>query len=276
MNIIEILKVVLLGIVQGITEWLPVSSTGHMILVEEFIQLQQSPLFLKTFFVVIQFGSILAVIFLYFQKLNPFARSKDSLQRHETFNLWKKVIVAVIPAGIIGLLFDDVIDALFFNATTVSCMLILYGILFIIIENRNRYPRYRDFEDISYKTALMIGCFQALALIPGTSRSGATILGAILIGTSRSVAAEFSFFMAVPTMLGASAVKLLKAGFAFTSTEWGLLLIGCAVAFVVSVFAIKFLMSYIQQHDFKAFGYYRIVLGIIILIYFYALPIIFA
>ncbi|MBR6756442.1 MAG: undecaprenyl-diphosphate phosphatase [Peptococcaceae bacterium] len=276
MNIIEILKVILLGIVQGITEWLPVSSTGHMILVEEFIQLQQSPLFLKTFFVVIQFGSILAVIFLYFQKLNPFARSKDSLQRHETFNLWKKVIVAIIPAGIIGLLFDDVIDALFFNATTVSCMLIFYGILFIVIENRNRYPRYRDFEDISYKTALMIGCFQALALIPGTSRSGATILGAILIGTSRSVAAEFSFFMAVPTMLGASAVKLMKAGFAFTATEWGLLLIGCAVAFIVSVFAIKFLMSYIQQHDFKLFGYYRIVLGIIILIYFYALPLIFA
>ena len=155
-------------------------------------------------------------------------------------------------------------------------MLIFYGILFIVIENRNRYPRYRDFEDISYKTALMIGCFQALALIPGTSRSGATILGAILIGTSRSVAAEFSFFMAVPTMLGASAVKLMKAGFAFTATEWGLLLIGCAVAFIVSVFAIKFLMSYIQQHDFKLFGYYRIVLGIIILIYFYALPLIFA
>jgi len=272
----DIIKAIIFGIVEGITEWLPVSSTGHMILVEEFIQLQQSPLFLKTFFVVIQFGSILAVIFLYFQKLNPFARSKDSLQRHETFNLWKKVIVAIIPAGIIGLLFDDVIDALFFNATTVSCMLIFYGILFIVIENRNRYPRYRDFEDISYKTALMIGCFQALALIPGTSRSGATILGAILIGTSRSVAAEFSFFMAVPTMLGASAVKLMKAGFAFTATEWGLLLIGCAVAFIVSVFAIKFLMSYIQQHDFKLFGYYRIVLGIIILIYFYALPLIFA
>lgn len=275
MDIIEILKVVLLGIVQGITEWLPVSSTGHMILVDEFIQLQQSPLFLKTFFVVIQFGSILAVIVLYFHKLNPFSRSKDSLQKHETFALWKKVIVAIIPAGIIGLLFDDMIDALFYNATMVACMLILYGILFILIERRNRYPLYRNFEQIDYKTALLIGCFQALALIPGTSRSGATILGAILIGTSRSVAAEFSFFMAIPTMLGASGVKLLKAGFSFSGSEWMLLLIGCIVAFIVSIFAIKFLMAYIQQHDFKLFGYYRIVLGILILLYFYALPLLF-
>lgn len=269
MDILEILKVILLGIVQGITEWLPISSTGHMILVDEFLHMQQSEQFMNTFFVVIQFGSILAVIVLYFQKLNPFSRRKDIIARHETFSLWKKVIVAVIPAGLLGLLFDDIISASFQNATAVSIMLILYGILFILIERRNHYPDYQSFQQVSYKTAFFIGCFQALALIPGTSRSGATILGAMLLGTSRFVAAEFSFFMAIPTMLGASAVKLLKAGFAFSASQWLLLALGSIVAFFVSIIAIKFLMEYIKKHDFKIFGWYRIILGVIILIYFY-------
>ena len=271
MEIIEIIKVIVLGIVQGITEWLPVSSTGHMILFDAFLQLQRSELFVNTFFVVIQFGSILAVIFLYFQKLNPFSRSKDLVARHETIELWKKVIVAVIPAAVLGLLFDDMIDALFYNPITVAIMLIVYGILFILIESRRRYPYYRTLEQLDYKAALLIGCFQALALIPGTSRSGATIVGALLLGTARPVAAEFSFFMAIPTMLGASGLKLLKAGLAFTAVEWGLLFLGSVVAFLVSVFAIKFLMAYIQRHDFKVFGYYRIILGILLILYFVVL-----
>ena len=236
----EFLKAIILGIVQGITEWLPVSSTGHMILVDEFIKLDFSQVFISTFFVVIQFGSILAVLFLYFKKLNPFDPSKTKMQREDTISLWLKVIIAVIPSGIIGLLFDDKIEEIFFNPTTVAIMLIGYGVIFI-------------------------GCFQVLALIPGTSRSGATIIGAILLGTSRFVAAEFSFFLAIPTMLGASALKLVKAGFAFNALEWGVLLTGCFVAFIVSVIAIKFLMDYIKKHDFKFFGYYRIILGILVL-----------
>lgn len=271
MEVLEIIKVIILGIVQGITEWLPVSSTGHLILFDAFLQLNESELFVNTFFVVIQFGSILAVIFLYFRKLNPFSRSKDLVARHETINLWKKVIVAIIPAAILGLLFDDTIDAMFYNPVTVAVMLIIYGILFIVIENRHRFPYYRNLEQLDYKTAFLIGCFQSLALIPGTSRSGATIVGALLLGTARPVAAEFSFFMAIPTMLGASALKLLKAGLAFTTAEWMLLLLGSVVSFAVSVFAIKFLMSYIQQHDFKVFGYYRIILGILLLLYFVVL-----
>ena len=265
----EFLKAIILGIVQGITEWLPVSSTGHMILVDEFIKLDFSQVFISTFFVVIQFGSILAVLFLYFKKLNPFDPSKTKMQREDTISLWLKVIIAVIPSGIIGLLFDDKIEEIFFNPTTVAIMLIVYGVIFIILESRNKKPKIETFSQLTYKTAIFIGWFQVLALIPGTSRSGATIIGAILLGTSRFVAAEFSFFLAIPTMLGASALKLVKAGFAFNALEWGVLLTGCFVAFIVSVIAIKFLMDYIKKHDFKVFGYYRIVLGIIVLAYFY-------
>ena len=267
----EFLKAIILGIVQGITEWLPVSSTGHMILVDEFIKLDFSQVFISTFFVVIQFGSILAVLFLYFKKLNPFDPSKTKMQREDTISLWLKVIIAVIPSGIIGLLFDDKIEEIFFNPTTVAIMLIVYGVIFIILESRNKKPKIETFSQLTYKTAIFIGCFQVLALIPGTSRSGATIIGAILLGTSRFVAAEFSFFLAIPTMLGASALKLVKAGFAFNALEWGALLTGCFVAFIVSVIAIKFLMDYIKKHDFKFFGYYRIILGILVLGYFYVL-----
>lgn len=269
MDFIEIFKSVILGIVQGITEWLPVSSTGHMILVEEFVKFNLSPVFVSTFFVVIQFGSILAVLVLFFKKLNPIDPSKTVSEKKDTISLWLKVIVAVIPSGIIGVLFDDKIEEIFFNPTTVAMTLIIYGVLFIFIENRNKKPAIDSFGDLTYKTAMLIGLFQVLALIPGTSRSGATIIGAVLLGTSRYVAAEFSFFLAVPTMLGASALKLLKAGFAFSGFEWIVLLTGCVVAFVVSIFAIKFLMDYIKKHDFKIFGYYRIILGIIVLGYFY-------
>lgn len=268
MEFMEIIKAIILGIVQGITEWLPISSTGHIILVERFVKLNLSAIFTSTFFVVIQFGSILAVLFLYFKKLNPFDSSKTKSEKDDTINLWLKVIVAVIPSGIIGLLFDDKIEELFFNPFTVSLTLIIYGVIFIILENRHKKPKIESFSELTYKTAIFIGCFQILALIPGTSRSGSTIIGAILLGTSRFVAAEFSFFLAIPTMLGASALKLIKAGFAFSSFEWIVLLTGCVVAFIVSVVAIKFLMDYIKKHDFKFFGYYRIILGILVLGYF--------
>lgn len=268
-SLIEILKAIILGIVQGITEWLPISSTGHMILVDEFIKLNFSDLFVSTFLVVIQFGSILAVVTIYFNKLNPFSRSKTKRQKSETIDLWLKVIIAVIPSGIIGVLFDDKIDALFFNPTTVAIALIVYGIIMILLENRHISPKIKTLDDLTVKYALMIGLFQCLALIPGTSRSGSTIIGAILIGTSRFVAAEFSFFLAIPTMLGASALKLLKAGFAFSGFEWFILLVGSVVAYIVSILAIKFLLDYIRKHDFKAFGYYRIVLGILVLGYFF-------
>lgn len=265
---IEILKAVLLGIVQGITEWLPVSSTGHMILVDEFIKLNFSPTFISTFLVVIQFGSILAVLLIFFKKLNPFDSSKSTVEKKETISLWTKVIVAVIPSGIIGVLFEDDIDRLFFNSTTVALALIVYGVIMIIIENRDKTPKASDFSQVSYKLALGIGLFQCLALIPGTSRSGSTIIGATLLGASRYVAAEFSFFLAIPTMLGASLLKLVKTGFAFSGFEWMVLGVGSVVAFVVSVIVIKFFMDYIKKHDFKVFGYYRIVLGIIVLLYF--------
>lgn len=270
-NFIEILKVILLGIVQGITEWLPVSSTGHMILVDEFVKLNFSDIFISTFLVVIQFGSILAVLTIFFKKLNPFDGSKTKVQKSETIDLWLKVIVAVIPSGILGLLFDDAIEEAFFNPTTVAITLIAYGIIMIFIENKNKIPKFNDFSQVTYKLAIGIGLFQCLALIPGTSRSGATIIGAIILGSSRYVAAEFSFFLAIPTMLGASALKLLKSGFAFTGFEWFALATGSVVAFVVSVFAIKFLMDYVKKNDFKIFGYYRIVLGIIVLAYFWLL-----
>ena len=265
---IEILKAVLLGIVQGITEWLPVSSTGHMILVDEFVKLNFSPTFISTFLVVIQFGSILAVLLIFFKKLNPFDSSKSKVEKKETLSLWAKVIVAVIPSGIIGVLFEEDIDRLFFNSTTVALALIIYGVIMIVIENRDKKPAVSDFSEVSYKLAIGIGLFQCLALIPGTSRSGSTIIGATLLGASRYVAAEFSFFLAIPTMLGASLLKLVKTGFAFTGFEWLVLGVGSVVAFVVSVIVIKLFMDYIKMHDFKAFGYYRIVLGIIVLLYF--------
>lgn len=273
MEWIEILKVIILGIVEGITEWLPISSTGHMILVDEFIKLNMSAEFKEMFFVVIQLGAILAVILLYFHKLNPFSPKKNKQEKQDTMSLWFKVIVGVAPAGVIGVLFDDKLNEIFYNYQTVAVMLIIYGILFILIENRNKnqnkVPQIKHFSQLTYQTALWIGVFQILALIPGTSRSGATIIGAMLLGTSRYIAAEYTFFLAIPVMFGASFIKLLKFGFVFTSAEVMILLIGMLVAFVVSVGAIKFLMGYIKKHDFKVFGYYRIVLGIVVLAYFW-------
>ena len=270
MNILEWLKVLLLGIVEGLTEWLPISSTGHMILVNEFIQLNVSKEFMEMFLVVIQLGAILAVVVLYFWKLWPFTTPSKGWIKKDTWSLWFKVIVAVLPAALIGIPFDDQIDALFYNYQTVAATLIIYGVLFIIIENRNRHrtPVITTFQELSYSTALLIGAFQVLSLIPGTSRSGATILGAMLLGTSRYIAAEFSFFLAIPVMFGASLLKLVKFGFNFTGTEIAILLVGMLTAFVVSILAIKFLMSYIKKNDFKAFGWYRIVLGIIVILYF--------
>ena len=265
----ELFKAALIGIVQGITEWLPVSSTGHMILFNEFIKMNVSETFMSTFLVVIQFGSILAVLTIFFKKLNPFDVSKTKIQKSETIDLWIKVIIAVIPSGILGLLFDDTIDALFFNPTTVAIALIVYGIIMIMLENRNKKPSVNSFSEVSYKLAIGIGLFQCLALIPGTSRSGSTIIGAVLLGTSRYIATEFSFFLAVPTMLGASALKLVKTGFAFSGFEWLILATGSIVAYIVSILAIKFLLDYIKKHDFKVFGYYRIVLGILVLAYFF-------
>jgi len=268
--LIDILKALVLGIIEGLTEWLPISSTGHMILADEFIRLNVSPAFKEMFLVVIQLGAIMAVVVLYFHKLNPFSPRKTAGQKRETVDLWLKVLAACIPAGIIGILFNDQIDKIFYNYQTVAVTLILYGVLFILIENRNRNkrPAIRNFSQMTYKTAFFIGIFQVLALIPGTSRSGATIVGAMLIGTSRSIAAEFTFFLAIPVMFGASLIKMLKFGFAFTPAEGMILATGMITAFIVSVFAIKFLMGYIKKHDFKAFGYYRIVLGVVVFMYF--------
>ena len=274
MFLLELLKTVLLGIVEGITEWLPISSTGHMILFDEFIKLNVSEEFKEMFMVVIQLGAILAVVWLYFNKLNPFSKKKTAEMRRETWSLWGKVLVGSIPAAIVGLLLDDWLDSMFYNYQTVAITLILYGVLFIVIEryNRSRTPAIQTLSALNYKTALLIGVFQMLALIPGTSRSGATIVGAILIGTSRSVAAEYTFFLAIPAMLGASGLKLLKyfleTGFGMTAQEIIILLLGMAVAFIVSVIAIKFLMRYIKKHDFTVFGYYRIALGLLVLGYF--------
>lgn len=264
----DIIKSIIFGIIEGITEWLPISSTGHMILAEEFIKLNVTPEFWKMFLVVIQLGAILAVVLLYFRKLNPFALSKTKEEKKQTWILWFKVIVACLPAAVIGILFEDTIDMFLDNSWVVAIMLILYGIFFILIENRNKKPAVTELKNLTYKTAIGIGLFQVLALIPGTSRSGATILGAMLIGTSREIAAEFTFFLAIPVMFGASFLKLLKFGFAFSGTELTILLVGMITAFVVSIIAIKFLMSYIKKNDFKVFGYYRIVLGILVLLYF--------
>lgn len=274
MYILELLKTILLGVVEGITEWLPISSTGHMILLDEFIKLDVSDAFKEMFMVVIQLGAILAVVVLYFHKLNPFSPKKSAVQKKETWSLWAKVLVASIPAGVVGLLFDDMLDSLFYNYQTVSVTLILYGVLFIAVEyiNRNRRPAVRTLDALSYKTVLWIGVFQMLALIPGTSRSGATIIGAMLLGASRAVAAEFTFFLAIPAMLGASLLKIAKffmeTGLGMTGGEIGILLTGMAVAFIVSVLAIKFLMRFIKKNDFKPFGWYRIALGVLVLLYF--------
>ncbi|MBA4701749.1 MAG: undecaprenyl-diphosphate phosphatase [Ruminococcus sp.] len=267
---LEALKVIILGIVEGITEWLPISSTGHLILAEEFVKLKMSDGFMSMFNVVIQLGAILAVVVIYFHKLNPFSNTKTNKQKMLTLQLWVKVLVASIPAAIIGLLFDDYIDAHLMNYVVVAIMLVFYGILFIIIEKQNEHskPSVRRLSDITIPMALIIGGFQVLALIPGTSRSGATIIGGLLIGAARGVAAEFTFFLAIPVMFGASLLKIIKFGFHFTGAEAFLLLLGCAVSFGVSIVAIKFLMQYIKNHDFKVFGYYRIVLGIIVLLYF--------
>ena len=267
-TLIELIKVILLGIIQGVTEWLPISSTGHMILFDEFIRLNITPEFREMFFVVIQLGSILAVVVLFFKKLNPFVRDKEKSK--DTWIMWFKVAVAAVPAAVIGLLFNDLIDDLFFNYMTVALMLILYGILFIVIENRNknREPKVNDIKQLSFKTALLIGVFQTLALIPGTSRSGATIIGGIILGASRYVAAEFSFFLAIPVMFGASLLKVIEFGLEFTTMEIVILLLGSIVAFVVSLLVIKSLMAFVKKHDFKVFGYYRIVLGAIVLVYF--------
>ncbi|MGN0534385.1 MAG: undecaprenyl-diphosphate phosphatase [Eubacterium sp.] len=271
-NIIEILKVIFLGIVEGITEWLPISSTGHMLLVDEFITLNMSEEFKEMFFVVIQLGAIIAVVVMFWNKMWPF-QLKDKSQpkvKMNTINMWLKVVVACIPSAVLGLLFDDFLEEYFGNAVTIAIMLIVYGVAFILVENWNkkRTPKVETLDDISYKTAFIIGMFQVLSMIPGTSRSGATIVGALLIGVSRTAAAEFTFFLAVPTMVGASLLKLVKFGFAFTSAELITLAIGMVVAFAVSLLCIKFLMSFIKKHDFKPFGWYRIVLGIIVLVYF--------
>ena len=270
---LEILKAILFGIVEGITEWLPVSSTGHMILLDEFVKLKVSAEFYEMFQVVIQLGAILAVILLFFRKLNPFCPKKDGAQKKDTWQLWFKVLVAVIPSAVLGLLLDDWMDANLYNGWVVAAMLILYGIAFLLVEKRNKGRSFAVTEvgDIDYKTALLIGAFQCLSLIPGTSRSGATILGAIFLGVSRGAGAEFSFFLAIPTMLGVSALKLLKflmEGVSATHTEIMVLVVGCVVAFVVSLVVIKGLMEYVRKRSFAVFGVYRIVLGAVVLGYF--------
>ncbi|MBO5113330.1 MAG: undecaprenyl-diphosphate phosphatase [Lachnospiraceae bacterium] len=278
---IEFLKAVLFGIVEGITEWLPISSTGHMILLDEFVKLNVSPEFWEMFLVVIQLGAILAVVVLFFPQIWPFGKKNNpcpvaekgllSFCRKDTFEMWFKIIAACLPAAIVGIFLDDFFESLFYNSICVAIALIVFGIGFILIENRNKgaVSGINSLSEITYKTALIIGLFQLIAAIfPGTSRSGATILGALLIGVSRTVAAEFTFFLAIPVMLGASLLKILKFGFTFSGNELAILLIGMVTAFVVSVVVIKFLMGYIKKHDFKVFGWYRIVLGILVLLYF--------
>ncbi len=270
---IEFLKAILFGIVEGITEWLPVSSTGHLILLDEFVKLDVSAAFYDMFQVVIQLGAILAVIVLFFHKLNPFSPKKNAIRKKQTWQLWFKVIVAVIPSAVIGLLLDDWMEAKLYNYITVAITLVLYGIAFLFVEkwNAKRQFSITSVHDIDYRTALLMGAFQCLSLIPGTSRSGSTILGAIILGVSRSAGAEFSFFMAIPTMLGASALKLLKflmEGLTPTSTEVTVLITGCVVSFIVSLIVIRGLMEYVRKHSFSVFGIYRIILGALVLLYF--------
>ncbi len=269
----EILKAIFFGIVEGITEWLPISSTGHMILLNEFVKLQVSDEFYKLFEVVIQLGAILAVILLFFHKLNPFSPSKSAPQKRNTWRLWFKVVLAVIPSAVIGLPLDDWMDAHFYNYVVVAITLIVYGIAFLFVERENSKRRAyaNSVYDIDLKTALLIGCFQCLSLIPGTSRSGSTILGAIILGVGRAAGAEFSFFLAIPTMLGASVLKLVKfllSGVSATGAEWAILAVGCVVSFVISLLVIKGLMEYVRKHSFAVFGVYRIILGVLVLGYF--------
>jgi len=270
----NIIKAAILGIIEGITEWLPISSTGHLILADEFIKLDASSQFMSMFNVVIQLGAILAVVVLYFHKLNPFAPSKSSNEKKDTWVLWSKVLVACVPAAIIGLLLDDWLDAHFYKFLPVAIALIVYGIGFIIVEkrNKNKTPRWSNLNDLTFQAAILIGAFQVLALIPGTSRSGATILGAILIGASRFVATEFSFFLGIPVMFGASGLKIVKYladGNSFQTEETVILLVGTVVSFIVSIFAIKFLINYLKRNDFTVFGWYRIILGIILIGYWF-------
>ncbi len=269
LSIMDLLKTIILGVVEGLTEWLPVSSTGHMILVDEFIQLDVSKSFMDMFLVVIQLGAILAVVALNFEKLNPWSSWKTRQEKKETFSLWKKVLFACVPAAVIGLLFNDYMEKHFMTAQVVAASLIFYGIMFILVENYNKHrrPRINDLARLDYKTAFIIGVFQVLSLIPGTSRSGSTILGGIIFGTSRYVAAEFTFFLAIPVMFGASLLKIVKFGLDFSSSELVILLVGMVTAFIVSILSIKFLISYIKTNDFKAFGWYRIILGIVVIVY---------
>ncbi|EFF65398.1 undecaprenyl-diphosphatase UppP [Selenomonas noxia ATCC 43541] len=267
----ELVKVAVLGIVEGVTEWLPVSSTGHMILVDEFIRLDVSTAFMDMFLVVIQLGAILAVVVLNVGKLNPFLTSKSRQERRETFDLWGKVIVACLPAAVIGLAFNKYMEEHFMNAPVVAAMLILYGILFIIVErwNKRRVPRVESLAQLDYRTAFIIGIFQVLSLVPGTSRSGATILGGIIFGASRYVATEFTFFLAIPVMFGASFLKLVKFGWNYSRTELVILGVGMATAFIVSILSIRFLLRYIKRNDFTVFGWYRIALGIVVFAYLF-------
>ena len=270
---LEILKAIVFGIVEGITEWLPVSSTGHLILLDEFIKLKVTKEFYEMFQVVIQLGAIAAVLVLFFHKLNPFSPNKDTKQKKRTWDLWFKVVVAVIPSAVIGLLLDDWMEEHLYNHIVVAIALIVYGVAFILVEKRNKgkSPKIKRTAEIDYRTALLIGAFQCLSLIPGTSRSGSTILGGILLGVSRATASEFSFFLAIPTMLGASALKLVKyvlEGMVPSGLEIAILLVGCVVSFLVSLFVIKSLMEYVRKHSFSAFGIYRIVLGVLVLVYF--------
>ena len=266
----EIIKAILFGIVEGITEWLPISSTGHMILLNEFINLNVSKDFYSLFEVVIQLGAIMAVVVMYFKTIWPFGFGKTKKETKETFNLWGKILVACVPAAIIGILLDDWLDAHLYNSIVVSLMLIIYGIIFIVVESKNMGKgKTENLNDITYKQALGVGVFQLLSLIPGTSRSGATIIGGLILGLKRSVAAQFTFFLAIPVMFGASALKLFKFGFNYTFEEVILLLVGMVVAFIVSIISIKFLLRYVRTNDFKAFGWYRIILGLIVFAYFY-------
>lgn len=273
MEIIEILKAILFGIVEGITEWLPVSSTGHMILLDELVKLDVTDEFMSMFLVVIQLGAILAVVVLYFPQLWPFSTKERFFIKKDTFSMWFKILVACVPAAVVGILFEDELDRLFYNYWTVAFALIVFGVLFIIIEHQNKdvVPKVNSIAQITYPMAFCIGAFQLIAAVfPGTSRSGATILGAIMIGISRTVAAEFTFFLAVPVMLGASLLKILKFGLVFSTSEVVLLLVGMVVAFVVSIVVIKLLLGYIRRHSFTVFGWYRIILGIVVLAFFWA------
>lgn len=267
---LDILKAIIFGIVEGITEWLPISSTGHLIILEELLKLDQGDAFFEMFQVVIQLGAILAVVVIYFHKLNPFSPKKTQKQKMMTWQIWIKVIIGCVPAGVVGLVFDDWIDKTLYHWYVVALMLIIYGVLFIVVENyqKGKEPQVTKFSQLTLPMILIIGVFQMLAMIPGTSRSGATIVGALIIGVSRSVATEYTFFLAIPVMFGASLVKLIKFGFDFTAMQAAVLLVGMVVSFAVSIVAIKFLMSYIRKNDFKVFGYYRIVLGVIVFLFF--------